>query len=158
MGKPTLAPDLSDLVQRGQPHWAGNINVFVGLERVERHLAQALRIYPGRNNLAMFVVGGRRPTDAYAFKLMGVAPGWNAALYNTADGNSLVANPGAGTIEETEWVESNGGLLMLLNVHPPADCSEGEIEVHVTRRSCGQTAVVEFDLDPAAQGPGCYHL
>jgi len=32
-----LAPDLQDLVGRGQPHWAGNLNVFVGREPVERH-------------------------------------------------------------------------------------------------------------------------
>ncbi len=38
-GRPSLAPDLWDLLGRGQPHWAGNINVFVGTRPVERHLA-----------------------------------------------------------------------------------------------------------------------
>jgi len=155
--KPGLAPDLMDLVQRGQPHWAGNVNVFVGAQRVERHRAQGLRIYPGRNNLAMFVVGFGRP-DAYGFKLVGVAPGWSAALYNGADCKSLVVGAGDASIGETGWVESKSGLLMMLNVRPPADCHAGEIEVHVTRRSCGETAVVEFDLDPAAKGPGCYYV
>jgi hypothetical protein len=87
---------------------------------------------------------------------VGVTPGWIADLYNRTNCKSLVAEPGAGSVEEMEWVESSGGLMMMLNVHPPADCSAGEIEVHVTRRSSGETAVVEFDLDPTAQGPGCY--
>src|SRR5258708_3865735 len=29
-GRASLAPDLWDLLGRGQPHWAGNINVFIG--------------------------------------------------------------------------------------------------------------------------------
>jgi hypothetical protein len=41
-------------------------------------------------------------------------------------------------------------------VQPPADCQAGKLEVHVTRRSCGKQAIVEFDLDPTAQGSGCY--
>src|SRR5262249_46052680 len=33
-GITSLAPDLWDMVGRGQPHWAGNINVFIGREPV----------------------------------------------------------------------------------------------------------------------------
>jgi len=154
--KPALAPDLMDLVKRGHPHWAGNINVFVGTQRVERHRAQALRVYPGRNNLAMFVVGRFGRPDAYAFQLVGLAPEWNAALFNGTGGKNLAISSGDAFIGEMEWVESKGGLLIMLNVHPPSDCRTGNLEVHVTRRSCGETAIVEFDLDPAAQGPGCY--
>src|SRR5262249_16376452 len=91
--KPRLAPNLSDLVQQGHPRWAGNINVFVNAQPVERHRAQGLRIYAGRNNLAMFMVGGLGRPDAYAFKLVGVAPGWNAELYNGTDCKSLVLSP-----------------------------------------------------------------
>jgi hypothetical protein len=156
--RPTLARDFMDLLRRGQPHWAGNINVFVRAKPVERHRAQALRIYPGRDNLAIFKVGDAGRPDAYGFKVVGVTPGWIADLYNRTNCKSLVAEPGAGSVEEMEWVESSGGLMMMLNVHPPAGCSAGEIEVHVTRRSSGETAVVEFDLDPAAQGPGCYSV
>ena len=77
--RPSLAPDLWELVGRDQPHWAGNINVFIGSKAVERHVAKALRIYPARYNLAMFVVGsGKR--DAYAFDIMGRAPGRTSAL------------------------------------------------------------------------------
>jgi hypothetical protein len=157
-GKPLLAPDLWDLLRRGQQHWAGNINVFIGQHPIERHLAQALRIYPGRTNLAMFVVGGPQKPDAYSFELAGVAPDWKAALYDATNNTQLVGRPLGHAIEETRWVESGGNLLVLLAALPPADCEAGNLEVQVTRRSCQTTAVVEFDLDPAAQGAGCYFI
>jgi hypothetical protein len=45
---------------------------------------------------------------------------------------------------------------MLLALRPPKDAGAGAFAVHVTQRSTGQEAVVEFSLDPAAAGPGCY--
>ena len=75
---PPLPFDLFDLFGQGNTHFAGNLNVFVGHKPVERHLAQALRIYPGRTNVAMFVVGSK--PDAYAFHLSGHAKGWDAVL------------------------------------------------------------------------------
>src|SRR6266542_4447382 len=81
-GRASLAPDLSDLLGRGQPYWAGNINVFIGIHSVERHLARALRVYPGRVNLAMFMVGGPGRRDAYTFELERVALDWKAGLYD----------------------------------------------------------------------------
>jgi hypothetical protein len=155
---PSLAPDLWDLLRRGQQHWAGNINVFIGQHPIERHLAQALRIYPGRTNLAMFVVGGPQKPDAYSFELAVVAPDWKAALYDATNNTQLVGRPLGDAIEETRWVESGSNLLVILAAQPPADCAAGNLEVHVTRRSCQTTAVVEFDLDPAAQGAGCYFI
>jgi hypothetical protein len=157
-GKPLLAPDLWDLVGRGQPHWAGNLNVFIGNKPVERHMAMALRVHPGRTNLAMFLVGEPGKQDAYGFELVGLASDWRSGLYDMKNNGSLVVNSTDVPIEEMQWVESNGGLMVLLATHPPADCQEGNLEVHVTRRSCGKTAVVEFNLNPAAQGPGCYVL
>jgi hypothetical protein len=157
-GKQSLAPDLWDLLKRGQAHWAGNINVFIGTHPVERHLARALRVYPRRTNLAMFVVGGPNRRDAYAFELVGLTPDWNANLYDMRNARSLVVNPADVPIEEMEWVESNGGLIVMLATQPPAGCKTGNLEVHVTRQSCGETAVVEFNLDPAAQGAGCYFV
>ncbi|HEY5909633.1 MAG TPA: hypothetical protein VJA21_03405 [Verrucomicrobiae bacterium] len=156
--RPTLAPDLWDLVGRGQPHWAGNINVFIGLHPVERHLARALRVYPGRTNLAMFMVGGSGRRDAYTFELVGLAPDWSAALYDVTNCESLAVSRSEAPIEEAQWVESDGGLMVILATYPPADCRKGNVEVHVTRRSCGRTALVEFSLDPAAQGTGCYFV
>jgi hypothetical protein len=153
-----LAPDLWDLLGRGQPHWAGNINVFIGNRAVERHVAKALRVYPGRTNIAMFVVGSAGRRDAYAFELVGLGSDWKGALYNMTNSQTLLVDSSDGAIQETHWVESAGGLMVMLATRPPAGCRTGEVEVHVTRRSCGTTALVEFNLDPAAQGPGCYSL
>jgi hypothetical protein len=45
---------------------------------------------------------------------------------------------------------------MVLAMRPPVVCEEGNLAVHVTQRSSGKKAAVEFNLDPTAQGPGCY--
>ena len=47
-------------------------------------------------------------------------------------------------------------MVVVLAVCPPVVCEEGNVQVQVTRRSCQKTAVVEFNLDPTAQGAGCY--
>jgi hypothetical protein len=154
----SLAPDLWELLGRGQPHWAGNINVFVGRHPVERHLAKALRVYPGRTNLAMFVVGGPGRPDAYAFDVVGLTPDWKAALHNVTNNRTLVVDSSNAPIQDTQWVESDGGLLVMLVTRPPTGCRTGNVEVHVTRRSCQKTAVVEFNLDSTAQGTGCYFV
>jgi hypothetical protein len=153
-----LAPDLMDLLGRGHPHWAGNINVFIGTHAVERHMAKALRVYPGRTNLAVFMVGGREKRDSYAFEIAGSAPGWKATLFDMTNSGTLLASSSDTPIQETQWVEAVGGmgLMVILAAQPPADCEEGNVEVHVTRRSCQKTAIVEFNLDPGAQGAGCY--
>ena len=36
--------------------------------------------------------------------------------------------------------------MVALTVHPPKECSEDEAEVHVTQRSTGEVAIVEFSL------------
>jgi hypothetical protein len=155
--KRILPPDLWELVGRGQPHWAGNINVFVGARAVERHRARALRVYPGRSNRAMFVVGDRGRPDAYAFYFVGLEPDWHASLHNATGARTLADGAAEKPIVETRWVEAPGGrMFIVLKIDPPAGCQEGNVEVHVTRRSCEKTAVVEFNLDPASQGPGCY--
>lgn len=158
VGKTLLAPDLWDLVGQGQEHWAGNINVFVGSAPVERHLARALRVYPGRINLAMFVVGSPRKPDAYSFQLVGLAEDWKASLHDATNGRSLLVNPAEAAIEEEKWLEAAGNLLVILAARPPEYCQTGNLQVHVTQRSCRKTAVVEFDLDPTAQGAGCFYV
>jgi hypothetical protein len=157
-GRRSLAVDLWDLLGRGQAHWAGNINVFVGAKPVERHLAKALRVYPGRKNLAMFVVGEPGRLDAYTFELAGLTTDWKTTLFDMTNHRSLRADPSDAPIEEREWVESNGTLLVVLATEPPAGCQTGNLEVQVTRRSSQKTAIVEFDMDPAAQGAGCYFV
>lgn len=156
--KRTLAPDLWDLVGRGQPYWAGNINVFIGRKAVERHKAQALRIYPGRTNMAMFVVGGFGKRDAFSFGLSGLNRDWNTTLYEGTNRGDLVINALDTPIEERHWVESNGGLMVMLATQPPGDCTTGNLEVHVMQRSSGKTAIVEFSMDATAKGPGCYQV
>lgn len=153
----TLPPDLWELLGRGQPHWAGNINVFVGDRAVERHFANALRIYSGRTNVAMFVVGGPGNLEAYSFKIVGLAPDWNAVLHDVTCEKTLAVSSSDKPVQERQWVEAAGGMMMvMMAVRPPMICEEGNVQVHVTRRSCGKTAVVEFNLDPTSQGPGCY--
>jgi hypothetical protein len=151
----SLPPDFWELVGRSQPHWAGNIHVFVGTRAVERHLARALGVYPGRLNLAMFTVGGPS-RDAYAFDLRGLTPDWQAALFDVSNARTLMVGSADTPIQEAQWVEADGGLMIVLAVHPPDGCEEGNLEVHVTRQSCQETAVVEFNLEPTAQGPGCF--
>jgi hypothetical protein len=154
----SLSPDLMDLLGNGQPHWAGNINVFVGHRAVERHRATALRVYPGRTNLAMFVVGSAGKPDAYTFDLVGLRSDWKAALHNVSDSRSLVVDPSNAPIRATRWVEAaNGGLVIMLATRPPVHCEEGNVEIHVTRQSTMETAFVEFNLSPSAQGTGCYY-
>jgi hypothetical protein len=153
-----LAPDLMELLGRGKQYWAGNINVFIGARPVERHMAKALRVYPGCTNLAAFLVGAAGPSDAYAFDVVGLAPDWRAVLYNMTNGKTLVVNSDVKPIQENKWVEAAAGMSVILALHPPADCGEGNVEVHVTKRSSQKTAIVEFNLDPDAQGSGCYFV
>jgi hypothetical protein len=157
-GSASLAPDLWDLVGRGQAHWAGNINVFVGHRAVERHRAKALRVYPGRTNLAMFLVGSPGRQDAFAFELVGLPPDWKATLHDVTNQKNLLVGPSHMPIAETHWVESDGGLMVILATRPPAGCQTGNVEVHVTRQTPRKTAIVEFNLDPTAQGAGCYFV
>lgn len=150
-----LPPDLMELLGRGPTHWAGNLNVFIGRRAVERHMAKALRIYPGRKNLAMFVVGERNKPESYSFEITGLAEGWKAALFDMTRQEALWTDS-APPVPEFKWVESDGMMMVILAALPPAGCEAGGLEVQVTRRSDQSKAVVEFNLDPAAQGPGCY--
>jgi hypothetical protein len=136
-----LPADWWEFFGREQPHWAGNINVFVGQRAVERHVARSLRIYAGRTNLAMFAVGGSGRRDAYAFDLNGLAPGWKAALFDTTCKGTFLVQANDAPVQERHWVEPAAGMML---------------QVQVTRRSSGEMATVEFDLDPTAQGAGCY--
>jgi hypothetical protein len=149
----TLPPDLLDLLDGARPHWAGNLNVWIGHEAVERHRAPRLRIHAGRANLAAFCVGDG--PGRYAFRVECAAE-WGLALYDCASGASIECSRERG--QEPRWHAVPGLSLVLLVLRPPHDCAQGEVLVHVTQHSSEKTAVVEFDLDPAAAGPGCYKL
>ncbi len=144
----TLPTDILSLFSQGGVHWAGNLNIFFAGKDVERHLAQALRIYPGRMNLAMFVVGQR---DTYAFSLKGSGAGWNAALFDAARGFTQRD----AKLAQDEWRKIDSGMI-ILELCPPADAKTGAVEVHVEQRSTGKVAIVEFSLDAKAAGPGCF--
>jgi hypothetical protein len=151
-----MPPDLMQLLVQETPHWVGNLNVLVGNTDVERHRALALRVYPGRLNMAWFVVGSRG-RDAYAFRLSGCGNDWEAKLFDMTSREALVLDvtetPG---IPPEQWIPSDGTRAMLLALRPPKECTAGNIEVRVCQQSTGRTAVVEFNLDPNAAGRGCY--
>lgn len=149
-----LPPDLWDLLDGPQPHWAGNLNVWIADKPVERHLAPRLRIHPGRANLAAFCVGDR--PDRYAFQVEGADEDWGHALFDAVTGKQF-AWSGASAAQRT-WHAVQGMEYVVLVLRPPGACERGAVLVHVTQRSSWKTAVVEFDLDPAADGPGCYTL
>jgi hypothetical protein len=154
---PTLHADVLQLLGRGGVYWAGNLNVFVGGKDVERHMAQALRVYPGMVNLALFVVGHGRP-DAYRYHLTGTGEDFNATLQGTDGLQSLKFDTARSPVPEEKWIETAGFSCMMLVLHPPKGCREGSVKVHVTQQSSGREALVEFSLDPRAAGAGCYTL
>jgi len=150
-----LPADLLELFGRPNPYWAGNLNVFVGDRPVERHMAQALRVYPGKTNLAIFMVGSR--PDSYAFRLKCDEPGWQTELHDMTGRPTLMLEAAVSTpIAVDEWISLPGTSALVLALLPPKDCHAGSVAVQVTQRSTGQVAVVEFSLDPRAAGPGCY--
>ncbi len=151
-----LPPDIMRLLgRRGSLHWAGNVNVLMGEGAVERHLAQALRIYPGLENHAMLIVASKG-RNAYAFELHGDGAAWDVQLHAFAasvsgDGDLPFWEIGCG-----QWYDVAGYFIVDLLIQTPVVCERGEVQVHVTRKSTGKTAIVEFDLDPSVQEAGCY--
>ena len=150
-----LAPDLNALLRQGSPYWAGNLNLFFPGKDVERHVAQALRIYPGCVNVAMFVIGA--PTDTYRYEFSGAAAGWNARLFDTHLGRPIIDGLSTPALAEGTWHQPACGLL-LLTVEPPPSATTGAVAVRVRQRSSQREAVVEFTMDSRAAGPGCYKL
>ncbi len=150
---PRLPIDLFGLLGQPSVHWAGNFNVFIGGRAVERHCAKAVRIYPGRSNWAMFVVGSG--TDAYAFHVTGVESGWHVALHAGLPGIALFASNACSEIVQNRWHSGLEVRLVQFSVCPSEGCGKGEVAVHATQQSTGTAAVVEFSLDPHAAGSGC---
>jgi hypothetical protein len=137
------------LLGRECPHWAGNIDVMIGLEAVERHMARALRIYPGRANLAMFMLGGG--AQRYSMRIESDMPGGHM-LYDGYRGKSLVEADGTYLLE-TASVEQH---MIIYACRPPEMYERGSVDVHIQRQPGGDTAVVEFSLAVDALGTGCY--
>jgi hypothetical protein len=155
----TLPAALMDLLLQETPHWAGNINVLVGNTDVERHRPRALRVYPGRLNMAWFVVGAGGAPDAYAFRLQGPAAQWDAKLFDMTSRERLnISADDNGAIVPDEWIETHGSRTILLALRVPQECEAASVAAHVTQKSTQRKAVVEFSLDPKAAGRGCYSV
>lgn len=151
-GSSELPPDLLDLLDGPHPHWAGNLNVWIGSKAVERHMAPRLRIHSGRANLAVFCLGDK--PDQYAFSLEGPDEDWGYALFDMLTRKSVSWSLCHEPV--TSWHALPEMHPFLLVLRPPEACERGAVLVHVTQRSSRKTAAVEFDLDPTAVGPGCY--
>jgi hypothetical protein len=148
-----------DLLLQDTPHWAGNINVLVGGTDVERHRAQALRVYPGRLNMAWFIVGAPGAADAYAFRLRGVRTDWEAKLFDMTSRETLVMKADDDSaIAAGQWIDTQGSRTMLLALRVPLNGEAATVSVHVIQKSTRREAVVEFSLDPRAAGRGCYRV
>jgi hypothetical protein len=135
-------------------HWIGNLNVFVDDTPVERHRARALRVIPGRRNVAVFFLGAGE--DSYRFTFAGNATAWSPRMLDLTGRRHLADVRDGDSIPEFEWFETEGTHLMALVCEPRAQRGERDLEVVVTQRSTGRVASVEFTLDPAAAGRGCY--
>jgi hypothetical protein len=149
---PVVAADPMAVMRRGGAHWAGNIDILMRGKAAERHLAQALRVYPGKTNAAMFFVGDR--LDGYRFEMSGDVEDWKAELVDMT--GALTGSPkGAAGVPTGEFREFNRGTFYLM-LRPPKGAEKGYVSVHVTRQSDGMEAQVEFSLDSQARGAGCY--
>jgi hypothetical protein len=152
---PGLATDLLRMLQQGSTHWAGNLNLFFPRVDVERHAAQALRVYPGCVNLAMFIVGDT--SSEYRFELTGDAGPWKARLFDTQLERPIVSGLQSVAMKEGQWYRPTSSLVLLV-VEPPVSATTGAVNVHVCQRSTNREAVVEFTMDSRAAGPGCYKV
>lgn len=151
---PVVATDALALLGRGGTHWAGNIDILMRGKAAERHMARALRVYPGKTNAAAFYVGDRK--DGYRFELSGDVEEWKAELINMSHATSM--KPGmAPVVPPSEFQEFTNGTFYLV-MRPPQDAERGDVSIHVTRQSDGKEAVVEFSLDSRAAGAGCYKI
>ena len=150
-GNPAPAPDLLSMLGMGGMYWAGNLNVFFPGADVERHAAQALRIYPGRVNLAAFMVGCL--SDRYLFNLTGNSVEWKARLHDSCIGLPIVAGAASKELALDRWVKPLSGLVTLA-VEPPPEAETGAVNVHIRQESTGREAVVEFTMDSRAARAG----
>ncbi len=151
-----VAPSIFAFCSPSTWNWVGNLYVFLNHHGVERHLASGLRVQPGKLNMALFMVGDYR-SDMYAFRILGDGAAWAARLIaaTSRTRNLLSLNDGS-ELEQSHWIPSSETQLVRLLFQPPANCRRGKIDVEVSQLSTRRKALVEFSLDPAAQGPGCF--
>jgi len=85
-------------------------------------MAQALGIYPGRTNMAMFLVGDRGRKDAYAFELVGLNPDWKAMLYDATTNKNLVTN-----LAEIAGAKAAKGFEDLIRLRATRQARDGSV-------------------------------
>ena len=123
--------------------WAGNFDVHIGSAEAERHISSAIRLVPGKRNVAFFFVGER--SESFVFDLQGEAAGWEAGLFRTMSKLSL----GTPQLLDRE-------TPIFLSVTPPSGTTKGLLAVGVTRHATGQRALVEFGFGVDAIPVGCF--
>lgn len=129
----------------GRGYFAGNFDIHIGAAKAERHLARPTRLDPGRENLAMFVVGDRKDTFQFDFRGVG-ADHWEPSLFALT----------AGSIEAHSPVQLDKREKIIFSFSPDSDCRDAAIAVGVQRISSGQEALVEFAYGEHALKPGCF--
>ena len=161
-GKDMQMPPV-DLHQGRSVHWIGNINVLIGNVDVERHVARAFRIYPGRANRSVFFLGDKAG-ESYSFGMKGSGEAWPTKLIRIGcSQNYLGFGQFAGgldcpgkQIQPGDWLRLDPVGLIGVEICPPEDATEGGLDIEVCRKSDNRKAVVEFDFAETAAGPGCY--
>jgi len=161
-GRDAQTPQV-DLHQGRSVHWVGNINVLIGNVDVERHVARAFRIYPGRANRGVFFLGDKAG-ESYSFGMKGSGEAWPTKLIRIGcSQNYLGFGQFAGgldcpgkQIQPGDWLRLDPVGLIGVEICPPEDATEGGLDIEVCRKSDNRKAVVEFDFSETALGSGCH--
>lgn len=159
------ALDSSRAAGRGNKHWAGNINVYLGGRAVERHQAQGLKICPGIENWALFNLGSRKGEE-YLLNFTGTGVEWDARVFHlpNARGECSAAREIQGGREQLGEGIGSGGLFvtpmgsawMTAMVNPPEGVTEGKLNIDIQELSSGRSTTVEFQMMAIASGRGLF--
>jgi len=123
--------------------FAGNFDVHIRGAKAERHMAQAVRLVPGKENVAFFRVGSQ--AGEFLFDLQGSASEWGAQL--------MLADR---RLELGEPMSLKDGVWVTLTVTPPHEATEGLLAVGVTQCETGERALVEFGFGLDTIPPRCF--
>ena len=159
------ALDPSRIAGRGNKHWAGNINVYLGGRAVERHQARGLKIYPGIENWALFNLGSRKGEE-YLLNFTGTGAEWDARVFhlpNAQEEYSAAREMQGGREQLGEGIGSGelfvtpmGSAWMAAMVNPPEDAAEEKLNIDIQELSSGRSTTVEFQMMANASGGGFY--
>ena len=118
-------------------NFAGNLNVHVDGESVERHCSGPMQMYAGACNAAYFAVGDG--SDAYRFAISRMPAGWDVKLQA---GRRRLKD-----IEPGIWYDGATVQCAYMTVIDALWRSVGErFMLNVEQQSTGRVAVVEFEF------------